>query len=111
MKCKLFFVLFVIAVICGCVATSSALLEGEYYEGTAQGYRGPITVQVRMNGNDITEIVVLDSVEDRFVGANAIEELADLVVLYNTTDLDVISGATESSRGFLEAVDNAIMKR
>jgi uncharacterized protein with FMN-binding domain len=29
--------------------------------------------------------------------------------MYNTTELDAISGATETSRGFLEAVERAIM--
>ena len=79
------------------------------YEGTAQGYRGPIQVQVRVSGGSITEIVIVDSEEDRFVGEAAMEELLDLVIQYNTTDIDAITGATESSRGFLKAVENAIM--
>ena len=111
MKCKLFFFLILVLAVCGCAILNSSLLEGEVFEGTGQGYCGPITVQVRVNGNNISEIVILDSAEDRIPGTEAIEELNDLVILYNTTDLDVISGATESSRGFLEAVENAIMKR
>ena len=81
----------------------------DVYEGTGQGYRGPIVVQVRLDGGSITEIVIVDSVEDRFVGGAAMEELIDTVIEYNTTDIDAISGATESSRGFLEAVENAIL--
>ena len=84
---------------------------GKVCEGTGQGYRGPVTVQVRMDGTDIMEIIILDSDEDRFVGAVAIEELLDLVIMYNSTDIDAVSGATESSKGFLEAVESAIMKR
>jgi fumarate reductase flavoprotein subunit len=80
----------------------------DVYEGTAQGYRGPIQVQVRVNGGSITEIIV-DSEEDYFVGGTAIEELIDMVIQYNTTDIDAVTGATESSRGFLKAVENAIM--
>jgi len=53
---------------------------------------------------------VVESYEDRNVGEAAIEELTDLVLMYNTTELDAISGATESSRGFLEAVGHAIME-
>ena len=87
------------------------LTFGEVYEGTGQGYRGPVTVQVRMDGADIVEIVIIDSEDDRFVGGAAMEELIDLVVMYNSTDIDAISGATESSKGFLEAVERAIMKR
>jgi len=79
------------------------------YEGTAQGYRGPIQVQVRVSGGSITEIIIVDSEEDNFVGGAAIEELIDTVIQYNTTDIDAVTGATESSRGFLKAVENAIM--
>ena len=83
----------------------------EYFEGTGRGYRGPITVQVYMIGDSFTEIIIVDSVEDRFIGAEAMDELIDMVILYNTFDLDAVSGATETSRGFLEAVENAIMTR
>ena len=111
MKYIYVFVAIMILVISGCVVLNSNLLPaGEIFEGTGQGYRGQITVQVRMDGAEITEIAIVNSEEDRFVGAEAIEELADLIILYNSTDIDVISGATESSRGFLEAVENAIMK-
>jgi len=94
----------------GCVSLGGIKGDAaEVYEGTAQGYRGPIQVQVRISGGRITEVVILDSEEDVFVGGAAIEELTDLVILYNTTDIDAVSGATESSRGFLKAVENAIM--
>ena len=79
------------------------------YEGAGQGHRGPIRVQVRIAGGSITEIDI-DSEEDRFVGGEAMEELLDLVIEYNTTDIDAVSGATESGKGFLEAVENAIMR-
>jgi uncharacterized protein with FMN-binding domain len=79
------------------------------YEGAGEGYRGPVRVQVRMAGGSITAIEIIDSGEDFSVGQVAMEELMDMVILYNTTDLDAVSGATESSKGFLEAVENAIM--
>jgi uncharacterized protein with FMN-binding domain len=80
------------------------------YEGTGQGYRGPIVVQIRLSAGSIAEIEIVESMEDRFVGGEAMEELLDMVIEYNTTDIDAISGATESSKGFLEAVERAIMK-
>ena len=82
---------------------------GNVYEGTGKGYRGPIRVLVRLERGNIAAIDIIDSEEDRMVGQAAMEELLDLVIAYNTTDLDAISGATESSKGFLEAVENAIM--
>jgi len=120
MKYLLLISLILIIIVSGCagnfVARSAVLngrisAAGDVYEGTGQGYRGLVTVQVRVNAGDITEIVILDSIEDRFVGGSAMEELIDIVIMYNSTDVDAVSGATESSRGFLEAVENAIMKR
>jgi len=110
MKYVLFSVMVLVIILSGCaVLNASRIAAGEVYEGTAAGYRGPIHVQVRMNGGSIMEITVVDSSEDRFVGEAAIEELIDLVIEYNSTDIDVISGATVTSKGFLDAVNNAIM--
>ena len=79
------------------------------YEGAAQGYRGMIRVRVGFENGTVTEITVIESREDRAVGGEAMEELTDLVLMYNTTEIDAISGATETSKGFLEAIENAIM--
>ena len=96
----------VFVLIIGCVSLQAG---GEVYEGSAEGYRGMIRVRVRVNEGVITEIIVLDDAEDRFVGGAAIEELADLIIEHNSADVDAVSGATFSSKGFLEAVNNAII--
>jgi uncharacterized protein with FMN-binding domain len=82
---------------------------GSYYEGSAMGYRGEIRVRVGFEKGAITDITVIESSEDRAVGGVAIEELTDLVLMYNTTEIDAVSGATETSKGFLDAIENAIM--
>jgi len=113
MKYILLFVLVLFFIITGCL-TSSVRENGgenegsEVLEGVGIGYRGPIHVRLRMNNGSITEIEV-DSIEDRFVGGAAIEELVDLIIEYNNTDVDVVTGATETSKGFLSAVENAII--
>ena len=108
----LFSLLALLIILSGCAILGGSMASGEeVLEGTGQGHRGPVTVQVRMNGTHITDIVVVDSAEDHFVGGTAMEELIDMVIMYNTTDLDAVSGATGSSKGFLEAVENAILKR
>ena len=81
------------------------------FEGTAQGYRGSIHVRLHIDRGIISEIEILDSMEDRFVGGAAIEELQELALIYNTADLDAISGATESSEGFISALSDALKKR
>jgi uncharacterized protein with FMN-binding domain len=79
------------------------------YEGAAMGYRGMIQVRVGMEKGIITEIAVTESREDTAVGGAAIEELTDLVLMYNSTEFDEVSGATETSKGFLAAIENAII--
>jgi uncharacterized protein with FMN-binding domain len=113
MKNILFFVIVFIIIAAGCVSIERSKTRAEnqeVYEGTAEGYRGPIHVQVSMNAGNITEIIVLDSTEDRFVGEAAIEELIELVIEQNSADVDAVSGATVTSKGFLEAVNNAILR-
>ena len=116
MKYFLVSVLALVIIISGCAILSAqrghdngGTDSGDVYEGTGQGYRGPVHVRVRLNDGHITEIVIVDSTEDRFVGSAAMEELSVMVIEYNTTDIDVISGATQSSRGFLDAIENAIL--
>jgi len=83
--------------------------QEQVYEGSSIGYRGTIHVQVKMSGGSISEITIVDSDEDRFIGGAAMEELIETMIELNSTDIDAVSGATITSKGFLEAVRNAIM--
>jgi len=100
-----------IAFAAGLILACASLKTGNavFYEGAAMGYRDMIHVRVGMEDGAITEITVIESFEDPAIGGAAIEELTDLVLMYNTTEIDAVSGATETSRGFLEAVENAIL--
>jgi uncharacterized protein with FMN-binding domain len=96
----------------GCMSQKTgteAAYGDSFYDGTAMGYRGMIHVRVGFQQGTITDITVIESREDQPIGGAAIEELTDMVLMYNTTELDAVSGATETSKGFLEAVENAIM--
>lgn len=88
--------------------------EAEYtpgiYEGSGRGYRGPIHVQVQVSPAGIEDIVITGHEESVYPGAAAMEELLDLVLETGSTDLDAVSGATFSSRGFLDAVEDAIVR-
>ena len=98
--------------LCACSsfrAGNAASKEGAaVYEGAAMGYRGMIHVTISMENGVITEITVIESREDRAVGGAAIDELTDLVLMYNTTEIDAVSGATETSEGFLKAIEKAV---
>ena len=95
----------------GCLGSGS-LRETSYvpgsYEGMGSGYRGPVVVQVQISPAGIEDIVIISHRETPYPGAAAMEELLDLVLETGSTDLDAVSGASCSSRGFLEAVENAL---
>lgn len=80
------------------------------YEGEAAGYRGKIRVLVETNALSILNVELLDNAEDSWVGGEAIEELCAQVLDANTTNVDAVSGATQSSEGFLAAVEDALAK-
>jgi len=94
--------------------TSGGMKETEYipgvYEGTGRGYSGPVHVQIQVSAYDIEDITITGCEDGRYPGKTAMEELLDLVLEHGSTDLDAVSGTTFSSRGFLEAVEDAVAK-
>jgi len=113
MKTKTICFLAAAILLAGCLGAGS-LREPGYtpgtYEGSGRGYRGPIQVRVQVGPAGIEDIVITGHRESVFPGLAAMEELLEAVLEYESTDLDTVSGATFSSRGFLEAVENALKK-
>ena len=72
--------------------------------GTGVGKDGDIKVQVTFDANKIQSIKVLSQNENPVLAEKVFTDLKDNVVKTNSTDLDAISGATFSSKGFLAAV-------
>jgi len=97
----------------GCLGTGfvrEAGFEPGEFEGTGQGYRGPIEIRLLVSPAGIEDIAILSHSDSAIPGLAAMEELLEMVLETGSTDLDAISGATFSSRGFLEAVDDALEK-
>ena len=80
------------------------------YEGSGRGYRGTIYIQLQTSYAEIEDIVITGHQESSYPGVAAMEELLEAVLETGSTDLDAVSGATYSSRGFLEAVEDALGK-
>ena len=80
------------------------------YEGTGYGYSGPVTVEVQLSHADIEDIIITGHSEGAYPGGAAMEELLEAVLETGSTELDAISGASFSSAGFLEAVEDALGK-
>jgi len=100
-----------LAVTClGQASSREESLNSGGYEGIGRGFRGPIHVLVQISHAGIEDILIIRHRESPFPGLAAMEELLDMILETGSTDLDAISGATFSSRGFLEAVENALYK-
>ena len=100
-----------VALLAGCLSAGSFLeagYEAGMYEGTGRGYRGSVHVQVQISPAGIEDIVITGHSESIYPGAAAMEELLELVLEYGSLDLDAVAGATFSSRGFLDAVEDAL---
>ncbi len=77
------------------------------YEGTGLGKGGEIKVSVNIKGDAITEIKTLSQNETPGFDA-AINTLAEKMISLNSTDVDIVSGCTLTSKGFTEAVNAAL---
>ena len=88
---------------------SAGFYEGGVYEGEGRGFNGPIRIRLTLSRAGIEDIELLENDEYAFA-VSAMEELLELALEYNTTNLDAISGATISSEGFLSALDDALQR-
>lgn len=84
------------------------------YEGTGTGFRGKITVSVRIKKSKIVEIkLVKNEKDDAAYFERAWSEVPFSIIAVqsaNTDKVDVVSGATYSSKGIMEAVRDALKK-
>lgn len=94
----------------GTAADTSAYEVGEnqYIGSDANGIGGKIVVRVTYADGTISDVEVLEQNETPEFGGAALEELPAKVVEANSTEADVITGATITSKAFLAAVADAI---
>lgn len=79
-------------------------------QGTGVGKHGDITVAVTFDAGKIQQIKVVKDAENPVLAKEVYTTLLDHVVAANSVELDAVSGATFSSKGFLDAVADAAKK-
>lgn len=82
--------------------------DGVYY-GTGEGYRGDITVAVTIANKTIQDIRITAAEDDEAFLSRA-KTILEQVKNRQSSDVDTVSGATFSSRGILEAINNALLE-
>ena len=85
----------------------SSLLPGKY-TGTARGFSSDITVEVTVAGGKITEITIISQDDTAEVSGPAFAAIIAAIKQEQSLDVDLVSGATYSSEGLVEAVKNAL---
>ena len=82
----------------------------EVYEGTGLGYdKDGIILDIEIKDSKITDVKVKRAKESEFA-TPAIQEIAKKVIATQSLDVDGISGATITSEGTKEAIEEAVKK-
>lgn len=92
----------------GTVKEAASYKDGTY-TGSAQGFVGPITVKVTVSGGKLSAITVTSSTDNEPYLSNA-KAVINKMLSSQSTNVDVVSGATYSSNGIIGAVRNALSK-
>lgn len=79
-------------------------------QGTGVGKHGDVTVAVTFDSGKIKDIKIVKQQENPVLATKVFTDLKQHVIDTNSVQLDVISGATFSSKGFLDAVADAAKK-
>lgn len=76
--------------------------------GTAKGFGGDVTVTITVDGDDILTVEAVGADETPGIGSNAIEQLPAKIIEADSTEVEVVSGATYTSNAIIEAVNAAL---
>ncbi len=94
------------------VVESEGGAEGIYpagtYTATAEGYHGPVTVEVTLSEDAITNVVVTEHTESAGISDKAISDVPQNIVDGQSLNVDMAAGATFSSTAIINAATAAL---
>lgn len=100
-------ILLAMLVLAGC--QNEAIGDGTF-EGTGDGKHGDIKVEVTVKDKQIDGIKVVKHSENEVLAEPVYDELQETIVETNSPDVDVVTGSTATSDGYIAAVKDAIKK-
>ncbi|WP_423494327.1 FMN-binding protein [Microbacterium esteraromaticum] len=93
-------------------SSSSALQDGTYTGDAASTRYGPVQVQISVSGGSIASVDVIDYPDsnhrDQQINSRAIPLLVSETTASQSSSIDLVSGATYTSRGYVESLQSAI---
>ena len=72
----------------------AAFGEGETFTGEAQGFGGPVSVELTVEDGKITGVVIAGDAETPTVGGAALQTLAEQLTAAGSAEIDGVVGAT-----------------
>lgn len=97
-----------ITMIAGVALADEVTFKAGTYTGEAAGHYGPVPVTVTFSETEILDITVGENIETAGLANPAFERLTNEILSGQTLAVDTVSGATNSSRGFIAAVEMAV---
>ena len=91
------------------IGNSNKKLKDGIYEGISEGFNGPIKVRVTISKGSITKVEILSHQEDDTYFAKAKSVITNILGKPGKS-VDTVSGATFSSGGIIDAVNDAVSK-
>lgn len=91
---------------------SSGLTDGTYLGSAANTRYGPVQVQVAISGGVITDVQVPEypdsNGKDRQINERALPTLVSATTRAQSADVDMVSGATYTSDGYIRSLQSAL---
>lgn len=93
-------------------SSSSTLADGSYTGQAADTRFGPVQVQITVSGGAITDVTVPEypngNGRDQQINSYAIPQLISETVSAQNAHIDMVSGATYTSQGYLQSLQSAL---
>ena len=110
--CKTGIALLLVVGMIGCAqkkeSTMTHTVNDGNYTGIGTGYNGYITVSVSFRNGILTNVIVTDEQETDAVSDAPLNKIPEYVINEQSLNVDVSTGATQTSKAVIEAIGNAI---
>ena len=92
----------------GCGSTDELSFTEGTYTATADGFHGPLTIEVNVSDSEIISMEMTESVERSGIGDAAFDKISAQILEDQTLKVDIATGATVSSGAIMTAVKDAL---
>jgi NosR/NirI family nitrous oxide reductase transcriptional regulator len=92
------------------VAVTKKNYNDGVYEGEADGFQPGLKVAVTVKNDQIVAIKIIGDHESRGFKEEPMQKIPQAIIKSQSTKVDAVSGATFTSRGIMNAVENALNK-